>query len=90
MYSAGPEGFFVKASSPPECKAASTCELVSSNENIQLSYIKTNEQRDGPLATALPVQKWKHALDLLSIASQQLPDACQVQYKVRATDSVES
>ena len=41
---------------------------------IKLSYTNTSEQRSDPLTKALSVQKWSHALDLLSIFTQRLPD----------------
>ena len=53
---------------------ASVCETVNGHEDIKLSYINTSEQRGDPLTKALSVQKWSHALDLLSISTQRLPD----------------
>ena len=52
---------------------ASTCELVNTNDNIGLSYVETGLQRGDPLTKALAVQKWAHALELLSITTSSLP-----------------
>ena len=53
---------------------ASTCEIVNLHDNIHLQYCKTDEQRGDPLAKALPLQKWAHALQLLSMSTERLPD----------------
>ena len=53
---------------------ASVCETVNGHQDIKLSYINTSEQRGDPLTKALSVGKWSHALDLLSISTQRLPD----------------
>ena len=53
---------------------ASVCETVNGHQDMKLSYINTSEQRGDPLTKALSVQKWSHALDLLSIITQRLPD----------------
>ena len=53
---------------------ASVCETVNGHQGVKLSYVNTSEQRGDPLTKALSVQKWSHALDLLSICTQRLPD----------------
>ena len=53
---------------------ASVCETVNGHQDIKLSYINTSKQRGDPDTKALCVQKWSHALDLLSISTQRLPD----------------
>ena len=55
-------------------KVASTCELVNMSENILLQYCRTDEQRGDPLTKALPLKNWEHALTLLAVASERLPD----------------
>ena len=52
---------------------ASTCELVNTSDNIDLAYVETGSQRGDPLTKALAVQKWSHALELLSIATSSQP-----------------
>ena len=53
---------------------ASVCETVNGHQDIKLSYINISEQRSDPLTKTLSVQKWFHALDLLSISTLRLPD----------------
>ena len=53
---------------------ASTCEAVNGHANITLEYCETSAQRGDPLTKALALQKWAHALSLLSIVTEQLPD----------------
>ena len=53
---------------------ASVCETVNGHHDIKLSYINTSEQRGDPLTKALSIQKWSHALDMLSTSTQRLPD----------------
>ena len=53
---------------------ASTCEIVNANENVVLQYCRFDDQRGDPLTKALPLEKWEHALVLLGISQQPLPD----------------
>ena len=53
---------------------AGVCETVNGHQDIKPSYINTFEQRGDPLTKAFSVQKWSHALDLLSMHTQRLPD----------------
>ena len=53
---------------------ASTCEFVNTNDNVVPQYCRTDDQRGDPLTKALPRQTWEHALFLLGISQQPLPD----------------
>ena len=54
---------------------SSTCEAVNDNDDVELGYVNTNDQKGDPLTKALSVQKWAHALKLLHISTEHLPDA---------------
>ena len=53
---------------------SSTCEAVNDNDDVELGYVNTNDQKGDPLTKALSVQKWAHALKLLHISTEHLPD----------------
>ena len=52
----------------------STCEVVNANESVVCQYCRTDDQRGDPLTKAHPIQMWEHALVLLGISQQPLPD----------------
>ena len=70
------KGFSAKLRHPSKVhriSVAGVCETVSGHQDIKLSYINTSEQRGVPGTKALSVQKWSHAVALLSISTQRLP-----------------
>ena len=54
-------------------KLASTCEVVNSSEDIDISHIDTSLQRGDVLTKGLSNQKWPAALELLQYATKPLP-----------------